>query len=347
MMSMISDDELIQDSIEDIHMNLSNQLSNEVVNYLNGIVNYENVIEFDKNRLMWSLYSQYVPTIEEYHDLINTCRFDQTMVLTLVEVLHFFSFHKIELNLTRIFDLINRSSNSELLWSFLTLRSTSTFLKELLIQVGNQSYLDIPKILRQLESLLDDPELVASLMSRGFPAEIDGFGMSISLLSFTLREEKEENFKIIKFQMSIAVKRGKDIIEEWKNIDKMKKKLKDINAVIDLLETKFVNDIGSHIFETFNNKPTHIVNNDVNLIRGDYIISDEGDVNIRTNSDIDTLVKYICLPIDHRYMKKYSNGSKDLYMNGIVDINSRRSLKIPRKYFPDFTLTDISDVTFN
>ena len=326
----------------------------DVTHFLMGIVGDEKVTRIGSNRLRWSLYPKYTPTINEYHRLLSICKFSQTMVLNVIKVLNFFLYHDMELQLdyTRIFELINKLSKSELVWSFLTLRRTDGFLRELIVQVGNQSYLSISDMVRNIESILDDPSLVTVLLMHWTPVQLDGITLTLSHLSLVIRKD-ETSFKLHKFRLSSILKRGLEIGPEWDKLSKMEK-MPQLKKIVDNLEKGFVNTRGDHIFELFEESPRHGLNNTTQLVRGDYEISDEGDVTIKINGVELVDIRYICLPLDTLHMKKYSssvigiNGPKVLGMNNISRIQNGLvfPLKNPVKHFPDFTLTNIDDVTF-
>ena len=105
---------------------------------------------------------------------------------------------------------------------------------------------------------------------------------------------------------------------------------------------------GDHVFELFEEEPRHGVNNTTQLVRGDYEISDEGDVTIKMNGVELVGIRYICLPLDTLHMKKYSGSSRVLGMNNVSRIRNGSVFKLKNqiKHFPDFTLTNIDDVTF-
>ena len=332
---------------------VSSRRLDDVTRFLTSILENEKVTRVGSNRLRWSLYPKYTPTIDEYHRLLSVCKFNQTMILNVIKVLNFFLYHDIiQLDYIRIFELINKLSKSELVWSFLTLRRTDGFLRELIVQVGNQSYLSIPDMVRNIESILDDPSLVTVLLMHWTPVQLDGITLTLSHLSLVIRKD-ETSFKLHKFRLSSILKRGLKISPEWDKLSKMEK-MPQLKKIVDNLEKGFVNTRGDHIFELFEESPRHGLNNTTQLVRGDYEISDEGDVTIKINGVELVDIRYICLPLDTLHMKKYSssvigmNGPKVLGMNNISRIQNGSvfPLKNPVKYFPYFTLTNIDDVTF-
>jgi len=327
----------------------------DVTQFLMGIIGDERVTRIGSNRLRWSLYPKYTPTINEYHRLLSVCKFSQTMILNVIKVLNFFLYHDMELQLdyTRIFELINKLSKSELVWSFLTLRRTDGFLRELIVQVGNQSYLSISDIVRNLESILDDPSLVTELLMHWTPVQLDGIALTLSHLSLVIRKD-DISFKLHKFRLSSILKRGLEIGPEWDKLSKLEK-MPQMEKILDNLKEGFVKIRGDHIFELFEEAPRHGVNNTTQLVRGDYEISDGGDVTIKMNGIELFGIKYICLPLDNLHIKKYSGSiigmNSSIRVIGMNNISRIKNglvfpLKNPVKHFPDFTLTNIDDVTF-
>ena len=348
MMSMISDDDLISHAqdIIDIKQQLSSQMLQDVTQFLTGITGEVTVIGEDK--LKWSLYSKYTPNIEEYHKLLSICKFDQTMVLVVISVIHFFKYNDLELDYSRIFELIDRVSQSDLLLSFLTLRSNYFFLREFIIQVGNESKLSIPDMIKNLEDILEDPSLVSTLLTNNKDVVLERITMSLTCLSLVIRMD-EIGFKLHKFHLSSIVKSGKDIDPEWPKLKKMKE-LTMISDIVKSLSKKFVKSKGDHMFELL-----HQNKKIIKLIRGDYKISDEGDVTIKTMGVVDlTGINFVYLPLDTLHMKRISilgtsSNHRVIGMNKIHRINKDKSLeplKIPVLHFPEYTMTKIGDVNF-
>ena len=340
-------------SIEDMRKDLSLQRLDDVKQFLMDILDNEQVTIIGSN-LRWSLYSKYTPTIDEYHKLLSVCKFNQTMALSVINVLNFFSYHELKLCHTRIFELINKISKSKLLWSFLTLRRTNVFLREIIIQVGNNKSLTIPDMVKNLESILDDPSLVTKLLMHQNVFQLNGFVFTISYLSRVIIKD-ETSFKLHKFRFSSILKRGLDIDPEWDKLSKMEK-MSQLEKIVHNLEEGFVETRGDHVFELFEEAPRHGVNNTTQLVRGDYYISDEGDVTIKMNGVELVGIKYICLPLDTLHMKKFSGsvigiGTNKVPFSKAIGMNNIRTdslvpLQIPVNHFPDFTLTNIEDVTF-
>ena len=348
MMSMVSETDLISQAIIDMRHDLSSQRLHDVTQFLTGIIEDERVTVIGKDKLRWSLYSKYTPKIEEYHRLLSACMFNQTMVLGVLKVLHFFEYHDLEIDYSRVLELIDRVSESDLLLSFLTLQCTDGLLRELIIQVGNQSYLNIPDMMKNLEDILEDPSLVSTLLVSGRPVMLDGITLTLSYLSLVLRMD-ETRFKLHKFHLSSIVKSGKDISSEWSTLEKMEK-MTMVSEIVKSLGAKFVKSKGDHMFELFEEKLRHGVNNTTKLIRGDYKISEGGDVTIKTMGVVElTGINFVCLPLDTVHMKKFSVPNKVLGMNKVSRISRNRSivpLEIPVRHFPEFTLTKIGDVNF-
>jgi len=348
MMSLISETELIDQAITDMTNDISSQTLHDVTQFLMGILEGERVTEIGRGKLRWSLYSKYTPTKEEYHHLLSLCKYDQTMVLSVIKVLHFFEYHDIDLDRTRIFDLIHRASKSDLLWSFLTLRRTDSFLRELIIQVGNQSYLSVSDMVRNLEDILDDPALVTVLMSNGVPSLLDGITLTLSNLSLVIRKD-ETSFELHKLHLSNIVKHGKDIEDsDWDKLAKLEK-MSLVKDIVSSARFGFIKSRGDYIFELFQEVPRHGENNATPLVRGDYDISDEGDVTIKTTGLNLDGIKYIILPLDTLHMKKYAGESRVLSMNNVSRVSRSGKvvpLDIPVRHFPEFTLTNIDDVNF-
>lgn len=347
MVSLIEQNESNDQVLRDMEDRLSTQRIDDVTQFLMGIDDGERVTEVGRGKLRWSMYSDYTPTVEEYHRLLSICKFDQTIVINVVKVLHFFSRHDLELDHARVFELINRISDSDLLWTFLTLRRTDSFLRELIVQVGNQSYVSTPDMVQNLESILDDPSLVTTLLMYGAPVRLDGITLTLSNLSLVIRKE-ETSFLLYKFHLSRIVKKGKDIEPEWVKLSKMEK-MPQVADIVDSLKRIFVKAKGDHIFELFTETPRHGVNNTTQLVRGDYEISEEGDVTVRAPGVNLVGIKYVCLPLDTLHMKKFSGSSRNLGMNNVSRVSRNGSvvpLEIPVRHFPQFTLTNIEDVVF-
>lgn len=347
MVSLIEQNESNDKVLRDMEDQLSTQRTDDVTQFLMGIDDGERVTGLGRGKLRWSMYSDYTPTVEEYHRLLSICKFDQTIVINVVKVLHFFSRHDLELDHARVFELIDVLSESDLLWSFLTLRRTDNFLRELVVQVGNQSYVSIPDMVQNLESLLDDPSLVTTLLMYGTPVRLDGIILTLSNLSLVIRKEKT-SFRLHKFHLSRIVKSGKDIGPEWVKLSKMEK-MPRVADIVKSIGQGFVKDIGNHMFELFTETPEHNIHNTTQLVRGVYEISEEGDVTVRAPGVNLVGIKYVCLPLDTLHMKKFSGSSKDLGMNDISRVSrndSVKPLKIPVRHFPHFTLTNIEDVVF-
>lgn len=347
MVSLIEQNESNAQVLRDMEDQLFTQRKDDVTQFLMGIDDGERVTEVGRGKLRWSMYSDYTPTVEEYHRLLSICKFDQTIVINVVKVLHFFSRHDLELDHTRVFELIQRISRSDLLWSFLTLRRTDRFLRELVVQVGNQSYVSIQDMVQNLESILDDPSLVTTLLMKAKPVLLDGITITLSNLSLVIRKE-ETSFLLHKFHLSQIVKKGKDIEPEWVKLSKMER-MPQVADIVDSLESRFVKARGGHIFELFTETPENGVNNTTQLVRGDYEISDDGDVTVRAPGVNLVGIKYVCLPLDTLHMKKFSGSSKNLCMNNVSRVSRNGSvvpLEIPVRHFPHFTLTNIEDIVF-
>ena len=347
MVSLIEQNESNAQVLIDMEDQLSTQRKDDVTQFLMGIDDGGRVTGVGQGKLRWSMYSDYTPTVEKYHRLLSICKFDQTIVINVVKVLHFFSRHDLELDHARVFELIKRVSKSDLVWSFLTLRRTDRFLRELVIQVGNQSYVSIPDMVQNLESILDDPSLVTTLLMYGAPVRLDGITLTLSNLSLVIRKE-ETSFLLHKFHLSRIVKKGKDIEPEWVKLSKMER-MPQVADIVDSLGQRFVKDRGNHIFELFKETPRHGVNNTTQLVRGDYEISEEGGVTVSAPGLNLVGIKYVCLPLDTLHMKKFSGSSRDLGMNNVSRISRNGSvvpLEIPVRHFPHFTLTNIEDVVF-
>lgn len=181
----------------------------------------------------------------------------------------------------------------------------------------------------------------------GAPVRLDGITLTLSNLSLVIRKDKT-SFRLHKFHLSLIVKKEKDVCPEWVNLSKMEK-MPQVADIVKSLGQRFVKDSGNHMFEFVEENPSHGINNTTLLVRGDYEISEEGDVTVRAPGVNLVGIKYVCLPLDTLHMKNFSGSSRDLGMNNVSRVSRNGSvvpLEIPVRHFPQFTLTNIKDVEF-